>query len=113
MSGFTGTTNILSGNRYWLAAQSNIPDVRSSSPSGGQFGIGYDGIATANLSIAGSSWAGGDNNGALRLNSGNNGSGGNFAGTLTLDANAGVAVNAGAGGQRHRKHRQRDHFGEH
>ena len=98
MSGFTGTTNILSGNRYWLAAQSNIPSGPIVVASGGQFGIGYDGIATANLSIAGSSWAGGDNNGALRLNSGNNGSGGNFAGTLTLDANAGVAVNAGAGG---------------
>ena len=77
----------------------NVPAGPIVVASGGQFAIGYNGTATANLFIAGSSWAGtgGDNNGALRLDAGSN-SGGVFAGTLTLDANAGVAVNASTGG---------------
>jgi fibronectin-binding autotransporter adhesin len=98
---FVGTTYILPGNRYWPGSQNNIPSGLIVVENGGQLGNGYNGTMTANLVISGSSWNfgvnGGDNNGALRLDSGAN-SGGTFAGTLTLAANAGVAVNASTGG---------------
>jgi fibronectin-binding autotransporter adhesin len=103
---FTGTMNILSGNRYWPNSENLIPAGPIVIANGGQLGDAFNGTLTANLFIAGSSWNlganGGDNNGALRLGSGNGNvagsTAGTFAGTLTLDANAGVAVNAGVGG---------------
>jgi fibronectin-binding autotransporter adhesin len=93
ISAFTGTVNVLFGSRYWLGTQNSMPAGIMYVANGGQLGISYNGLLTGNVHIAGASWGGtgGENDGALRLNS-SNGSGGNFAGTLTLDADAGVAA---------------------
>ena len=93
VSAFTGTVNVLYGTRYWLGTQNSMPAGTMYVANGGQLGISYNGLLTGNLHIAGASWGGtgGENDGALRLNSGT-GSGGNFAGTLTLDADAGIAA---------------------
>jgi alpha-galactosidase len=92
VSAFTGTVNVLFGSRYWLGGQSSMPAGTMFIANGGQLGISYNSLLTGNIHIAGATWGGStENDGALRLNSGNN-SGGNFAGMVTLDDDAGIAA---------------------
>jgi len=100
VSGFTGAANVPPNVRYWVGSQASMPVGTMFVANGGQLGISYNGLLTGNVHISGASWAGtgGENDGALRLNSGT-GTGGNFAGTLTLDNDAAVAggITSGTG----------------
>ena len=73
-----------------LERQNQVPGGLITVASGGEFWLDASGTYTANLDISGNSWAGHEMNGAIRLNK--NGNLATLAGTITLDADAGIAA---------------------